>query len=201
MAKSKFRKKVLEHPHQTAALTSPLRLEILEHLGIRQKASVAEIAESMGRPADSLYYHIKKLVAADLLVRAGERQAGKRTEVLYELAAEHFEVAADLDDPSHTIKALRAVLRLIERESESALLAGTFRDSGRQRNFFIVRQRARLSRGALAEVNGHLDALAKVFARELRNPPAPGKGCHCALLTALVPSPGKNRALETGARE
>lgn len=203
MAKRRIRRKVLEHPHQKAALTSPLRLEILEHLLVTQKASVAEIAARMGRPADSLYYHIKKLVAAGLLVRAGERRSGKRTEATYELAAEHLEVAADPDDASHTMKALRSVMRLVERESESALVSGRFRDSGRERDLFIVRQRARLSRSALAEVNRHLNALAKIFAREFRNPPAPGEGRHCALLTALVPSPGKDRAPETrrGARK
>ena len=52
-------------PEQQSALASPLRLEILGLFTARESMSISEMAEQMGRPPGSLYYHV------DLLEEAG----------------------------------------------------------------------------------------------------------------------------------
>src|SRR5262245_47733719 len=54
-----------------AALASPVRQEIIDTLEALGGATIAELAGALGRPADGLYYHVRRLVRAGLLVGAG----------------------------------------------------------------------------------------------------------------------------------
>src|SRR5688572_12810722 len=63
-----------------AALASPVRQELLDTLEARGGvATVAELAEQLGRPADGLYYHIDILRRAGLFIAAprGRSRAGR----------------------------------------------------------------------------------------------------------------------------
>ena len=51
------------------------------------REAVADVAERMGRPAATLYYHFRILEKVGLLVRTGSRPGTKKSEVLYEPVA------------------------------------------------------------------------------------------------------------------
>ncbi|MHC5005271.1 MAG: helix-turn-helix domain-containing protein [Planctomycetota bacterium] len=185
---------VARDPAQRRALTSPLRLEILEHF-LGAPMSVADLAARMGRRPDSLYYHVRTLADVGLLVPAGTRKRGKRDEALYQLVAPTIEMAGDLDDPAvidDALKAFAAGWRAAERELRDALESGRPRTRGHRRNHLCIRQRCCLRPKALEQVNRHLDAIQKVIDREFRRPPAPDEiSEHCSFTLAVVPLAGR----------
>src|SRR5215468_3321101 len=63
-----------------AALASPVRQELFDTLeALGGVATIAELAEQLGRPADGLYYHVELMRRAGLLVAApvGKSRAGR----------------------------------------------------------------------------------------------------------------------------
>ncbi len=171
---------VVRRADQRAALTSPLRLEILEHFHVVGPAAVDEVAARMGRAPDSLYYHVRMLVKVGLLRPRGSRKSGKRDKTLYALVAPRIEVSCRPGSASATettMKTLGSAFRMAEREMRASLESGRFKEQGRHRNFFAGRLRSDLGRAALAEVNRHIKAIEDIFTREFRTPPTNGTSC------------------------
>ncbi len=184
---------VVRRADQRAALTSPLRLEILEHFLVAGPAAVDEIAARMGRAADSLYYHVRMLVKVGLLRPRGSRKSGKRDKTLYAVVARRIELpcrpgSAALTES--TMKTMASAFRMAEREMHASLESGRFEEHGRYRDFYAARVRSDLSRAALAEVNRHLKAIEDIFSREFKT--APANGTSCSLTLALMPAPIDN---------
>ena len=195
---SKTNTYVVRRADQRAALTSPLRLEILEHFLFAGPASVDEVAARMGRAPDSLYYHVRMLVKVGLLRPRGSRKSGKRAKTLYAVVARRIELpcrpgSAALTES--TMKTMASAFRMAEREMHASLEGGRFEEQGRYRNFYAGRLRSDLSRAALAEVNRHLNAIEDIFSREFKT--APIKGTSCSLTVALLPAPKDNEGSDT----
>ena len=57
------------------AVGSSLRMEIIRHLQTHGPSTVFELARRMGRSADSLYYHVRRLQEVGVLARTGTRSA------------------------------------------------------------------------------------------------------------------------------
>lgn len=76
-------------------LVAPARIEIVEALRLHGPASVAEIAATIDRPADTLYRHLEALKAAGFVVDAGFRRSGRHTEQLFDVVAEDFPLEFD----------------------------------------------------------------------------------------------------------
>lgn len=74
---------VIDSLPRLRALASPVRQEIVDTLQSLGRASIAELARRLGRPADGLYYHVRALVAVGLVVDAGPRAAGRGEERVY----------------------------------------------------------------------------------------------------------------------
>jgi DNA-binding Lrp family transcriptional regulator len=161
--------RVLRSPEAIELVSSPLRLELLEHLRQAGQASTADLARLMGRPATALHYHVKRLWQAGLLRAAGRRPAGKRGEALYALSAVRFAVIPTTTVSRRAVvRTLGATLRLAQREAGRALHTEDARGSGPTRNLHIRRLRAPLGEAAQAEVNRLLDSLERLFEREMR---------------------------------
>ncbi len=187
---------VVRRADQRAALTSPLRLEILEHFHVVGPAAVDEVAARMGRAPDSLYYHIRMLAKVGLLRPCGSRQSGKRDKALYAVVARRIELPCRPGSATEsTMKTMTLAFRMSEREMRAAMESGRFVEQGRHRNFFTCRVRSDLSRAALAEVNRHLKAVEDIFSRELKT--APIKGTSCSLTVALLPAPRDNEGSDS----
>lgn len=182
---------VVERPEQLAALTSPVRLELLELFGMWGPCAIADVAELMDRAPDSLYYHVRKLLKVGLLVRDGERLAGHRFEALYKLVADELEVPRKAKGPKGremTHKAIDSVLRLAGRELKSALEDDDALDQGPARTLYGRRLRARLSKAALRELNRHVAAVEELFAEATRKPPRAKNSVAVTLIMSPVPS-------------
>ncbi len=184
---------VVRRADQRAALTSPLRLEILEHFLVAGPAAVDEVAARMGRAPDSLYYHVRMLTKVGLLRPRGSRKSGKRDKKLYAVVAPRIELSVrpgSASSTESTLKTMASAFRMAEREMRASLESGRFEEQGRYRDFYPGRMRSDLSRAALAEVNRHLKAIEDIFAREFRT--APANGTSCSLTVALLPVPRYN---------
>src|SRR5687768_8664088 len=65
----KFNRRAISDPAQIRLLSSPVRQEIVDTLSaFGGEASVAALAEQLGRPADGLYYHLRALVRGALVL-------------------------------------------------------------------------------------------------------------------------------------
>src|SRR5687768_3557845 len=58
-------------------LASPLRQAMLDTIVSHGAASVAELSRQLRRPADRLYYHVKLMQRAGLLLSSGHGDAGE----------------------------------------------------------------------------------------------------------------------------
>lgn len=175
---------------QIDALGTPARQEIVDGLHGLGPCSIAELAASLGRAPDSLYYHVRKLERVGLVVRAGTRRTGIRDEVLYDtpgrLYLDHEPSGAR--ERAALLRLVRSAVRLAERELRAAL------ESGRaivrrvaRRNTWGARVKGWLTRAELAEVREHLAAVTEICAHARRRR---GTGLHSVtfVLAPLEPN-------------
>ena len=92
---------------QLKCLSSPTRMEIFGSFVRLGRASVAEVARSVGRPPDALYYHLRQLIAHGLVKPAGQRPATTRPEELFEPVA-HLIRTDDRNDSPQYLDARKA---------------------------------------------------------------------------------------------
>jgi DNA-binding transcriptional ArsR family regulator len=102
----------LETDQHLELLGDPTRLEVIECLFT--PATVGELAEQMAVPRTRLYHHINLLEAAGMIRVVGTRQAGARTERIYQVAAYGFK-------PSK-----RYLRRAMPKEQAQAVLQAIF---------------------------------------------------------------------------
>lgn len=81
------------------------------------EASVLEVAERLGGPPTSLYYHVDQLAKAGLLLQTGSRQANTRVEHLYKPASTRLRLDKKDRSKPHR-EALKTNIRNALREAE-----------------------------------------------------------------------------------
>jgi predicted transcriptional regulator len=181
---------------QRDALSSPIRLEILGAFTAPGGLSIADVAQRMGRPASSLYYHFRILEQVGLLLRVGKRPRAKRPETLYQPVAPRIEVQAPQAEAglAPVLKTMASAFRMAERDLEAALRSRTSRTAGRHRDLAAFRVHMRLTRDELAEFNEHLRALERFISRQAarKNMP-PEADRFCSLTLAFLPLRGRGR--------
>jgi AcrR family transcriptional regulator len=195
MTRGDLKTYVVERPEQRQALSSPIRLELLGHFMTPGGMSIGEIAERMGRPASTLYYHFRRLEHVGLIKRAGTRPRGKRLEALFEPVAQRIAMSTECgSEPAlrAALKTVAAAFRMAERDLEAALRSGDCRPLGAHRNTFATRMHCRLTKATLAEINGHLGAIERIVSREARRRKLrPDADQYCSLTLALLPLRGR----------
>jgi len=160
-------------PRQIAALGSPARQEVVDGLQALGPSSIAELGASLGRAPDSLYYHVRALQKVGLVVPAGTRAAGARSEALYDvpgkLVLDH-EPATRREEEA-LARLVASALRIGERDFRRAQAEGRARQRrSAQRNAWGGRMKGWLTPDELAEVRTHVEALSELFARGRRRP-------------------------------
>ncbi|MFT7679185.1 MAG: DNA-binding Lrp family transcriptional regulator [Planctomycetota bacterium] len=175
MSQSK-RKVINLGPKAATELFKPARLEIYECLQVVGPSSIADLASRLARPADSLYYHIKKLVAIGVIEAVGEDQSDSegpgRKGMIYALPAAKLKI--DLDQRSARSRkawsgGAAAVLRLALRDFDAALEASVVTTKGPRRNLYMQRTKVRLNTAQLKEVNTRLEELHDLLAGYAKN--------------------------------
>ena len=103
-------------------MRSAVRYELFLLMEQLAPCSVSEIAEAGGRGAAGLYRHLEVMANAGILVRAGQRKAGRRWERIYDL---NREAGAPMCDPQ-TGAGVKDDIKLC-----SAMMRAALRDYGR----------------------------------------------------------------------
>lgn len=186
---------VIDEAAQIALLAAPARLEIIDALeAAAVPLSVAELAQALGRAADGLYYHLRPLVEAGLVIEhpgAGmlryrtAAQPGARLRVRYH--------PGDTDNARAVAGAVGSLLRVAERDFRRALADPASAVEGPRRELWAARATGWVSTTDLAEINRLLARLGELLHRSRGEP----GGRHVALAWVLAPlatQPTRRRA-------
>ncbi len=168
------------------AVISPLRQDILDAFSVIGPGSVKQIARELGKPADSIYYHVRRLLEVDLLKLIETRETTRRDESIYDVPADKLELAYDLGDPDNVEVVLRiasSMLRRAQKNFEEAVELENVEPTGPERNFRVMGGMVWLSKDDLREVNRHLNAILDLSGR----PRSDKANQLCAITTIISP--------------
>lgn len=180
----------IERPEQIALLASPIRHVILDALAAARKpCSVSQLAKLVGRPADSLYYHLRALRRAGLVLEV-ERPRGADRETTYYTAAGHrMRIRYDFGSPTfrkNIVRMVTAMLRAGERDFSRAAERTAARGFGRRRDTWAGRRELRLTGKQLEALNR---LIGELFDVEQAGPDVRSR--RYALTLALAPVPDR----------
>lgn len=179
----------LDKPQQIRAISSPVRQELLTALGSRDALSVRELAERLGRAPSSLYYHVRELLKAGILVEAGERPSGKRIETIYAMTTDRILLDAGSRSSAQAeaaTKAVQSILRLTGREVAAAIELDDVRRDGTDREIYGVRGKARLKRSELREVNRCITRIEEILRDSSISKSGKRRGTRMYAVTAIL---------------
>lgn len=177
------RRSALDDPAHIELLASPARIEIVDTLeALGEAVSVAELAAALGRPADGLYYHLRRLCAAGLVEEVeapdGNRyraHASERVRLRYRPGA-----TANADAVR---RVAASILRVAGRDFDRAIADRNTVVEGPRRELWAARGKGWVGASELAEINrllARLDAL-------LRQPRSPRRDRLIALAWVMAP--------------
>ena len=181
---------IIREKRQMRALAASTRQEIVDVLPRLGTVSVAELAAALGRPADSLYYHLRMLTRVGLVLSTGNRTVNGRTEALFRAVAPELSLEYKLGKQGNgnEVNAIIAsMLRLGTRDFRRSFRAGEATVSGPERELWALRKTGWLSLEQIADVNRHIHKLMEIAA-------CSGTGEKLYALTVLLtPLERKNR--------
>jgi hypothetical protein len=171
-----------------------VRQEIVDTLAsVGGEASVAALAEQLGRPADGLYYHLRALVRGQLVQEVTAGTDERR----YRLAGEGdapLRLAYDLETQGNAKELAvfaRGLLQIAGRDFGEALQTDGVAIGGPRRELWASRNKGWLSTDDLEEVNALLERLSILTSQ----PKAPRRErlMSCAFVLAPVNPRPKRR--------
>lgn len=175
---------IIRSKRQMRALAAPTRQEIVDVLPGMGTVSVAELATALGRPADSLYYHLRMLKRVGLVLSAGSRRLNGRRETLFRAVAPEMSLCYELGrkgNGSQVNAIIGSMLRLAMRDFSNSFKSGEASVSGPNRELWALRKTGWLSQEQIGEINRYIEKLMHVMA-------APGrKGRLYATTIVLTP--------------
>jgi DNA-binding transcriptional ArsR family regulator len=196
MAKGRIDPRAVSDPRRIRVLASPVRHELVDTLSaLGGKASVAALAEQLGRHADGLYYHLRVLCKAGLVE---EIEGGQGAERLYRLAGTGRAPlrlayrAGRGGNTSALSNYAHGLLQVAERDFKQALEIPGVVVSGERRQLWAARNKGWVSGAELEEVNRLLERLCALTSK----PRAPG--CDSLLSLAFVLAPLSRRSKRRG---
>jgi DNA-binding transcriptional ArsR family regulator len=156
------RSHAISRDDQLSALVSWARQELLDVLSRMGASSVTEIAATLGRPPDALYYHLRSLVRVGLVESAGFRRRAGREEALFRTVAP--EIMIRYGPPSaardrRLTGIVGSMLRLGARDYRRALDSPEVVVTGSRRELWALRTTGWLSPAQIATVNRNIHRL------------------------------------------
>lgn len=169
MSKSTIDYRAISDAGLITVLASPVRQEIVDTLAsLGGDASAADLALQLGRHADGLYYHLKILCKAKLVV---EMEAHGEDERRYRLAgatAQPLRLAYRVPDQRHLTalrKFARGLMQVAEKDFGEALEMPGVALDGPARQLWAARNKGWLSQHELDEVNVLLERLCQLMSQ------------------------------------
>jgi hypothetical protein len=201
MAHKRTQDGVIQDEAALSALVSTVRQEIVDTIeAIGGDAAVADIAAHLGRPADGIYYHLRRLVDSGVL-REGEdpgdgrgrryataAQRGQRVRLKYGRGTRV--------NNATVAKVVGGLLRTAERDFGKALRSGSAIGEGALRDLWASRLKGWVGDEDLREINRLLVRLS-----ELLQQPRDGRRARLVTLAwMLAPIDEKPLRRRSGAR-
>ena len=159
---------IIDNQAALGALVSTVRQEIVDTIeSIGDEVAVADIAAQLGRPADGLYYHLRRLVASGVL-RAGEDPGDGRGRRYRTAVARGTRVRLKYGRNSRTdvgtvAKLVSGLVRTADRDFRQALDSGTASGEGPQRDLWASRLKGWVGAADLREINALLVRLSDLL--------------------------------------
>jgi DNA-binding transcriptional ArsR family regulator len=163
---------IIRSKRQMRALAASTRQEIVDVLPRMGTVSVAELASALGRPADSLYYHLRILKRVGLVLSAGTRRLNGRLESLFRAVAPEMSLCYEFGkngNGSEVNAIIASMLRLGIRDFSNSFASADASVSGPKRELWALRKTGWLSQDQISEINRHMHALMRVMAVPGRN--------------------------------
>lgn len=174
---------------QLESLTSPIRLAIVQRLEVDKEATARELARRMGRPATSLYHHLKQLEDVGVLRVVAERKGARRPEAVYAMVADYLSSAEAVKTEPGKKTYVRAATRVAEagaRAFSAAVAHGSPRFEGEQRNAFVRFYALRATREKLRRLNALLNELEDAATQSCEE----GEEIQLTILLSPLPTKG-----------
>ncbi len=159
---------LIEALSEIQAISSPIRQEIVDTIQSLGECSIAEVAEELGRPADGLYYHIRALCTAGLIIELNKRKSYAREEAMYTTAGPGAVLAVKYDqqDPEKIQainKMVQSMLKIAMQDFSQGMATENAESEGDTRNLWAARSKCWLTQKELIKANGLLTQLRDLF--------------------------------------
>ena len=180
----KSRPFLIRDRRQLRSLASPVRQEIVDVLCELGAVAVTELAATLNRPADALYYHLRTLVKCGLVKRAGHRLNGKRKEELFRNVSPDLRLQYETGPSGNgreIITIVGSMLRLGTRDFARAFRHGDAKVSGAGRELWALRRTGWLTPRGVIELNRSMARLSEAV------PKPRGRGRLYAITLLLTP--------------
>jgi hypothetical protein len=164
----KFNARAIRDPAHIHLLSSPVRHELADTLAsLGGEATVAVLAEQLGRPADGLYYHLQLLCEGGLV---HERQGTNGERVFALAGGGHFplRLTYDLasDEASRALESyVKGLLQVAESDFRAGLKLGAVEVEGSRRRLWAARNKGWLNQADLEEANALLERLCTLLSQ------------------------------------
>jgi predicted ArsR family transcriptional regulator len=157
-------------------LASPVRQEIYDLMRSLGPTTVRQLAGQLEVPANSLYFHLKKMERAGIVkVVETIKRAQSPPESIYDLVDSDLSFNFDVSDSEHAgllITATAAMLRLCLRDFQSASRSSRTVGKGSKRNFRAARLVAWLTVAETRKVNTLIEELSEILQGSRKRPDA-----------------------------
>jgi len=174
-----------------------MRQELLDVLEAAGPSSISELAERLGRAADSLYFHVRELVRVGLVLEVERRKVGRHVFVVYDLVGRPLRIDRSKARRADLQSVIAGILRLATRDYQRGLADPATVPDGPARNHWGARVRGWLDAGEVARANELLEELSELI-RE--GHPGPGRQ-PVALAWVLAPVPPRRGAPSSASDE
>jgi len=185
-------------PVQVRALIAPARQELVDVLESAGPSSVAELGALLGRPADALYHHLRRLEKVGLVQEHERRKNGRHAFAVYELSRRPVRLSYAAPNRAPDIaRVVASAQRVTWREFRRALTAGSGVAEGPLRTLRGGRAKGWVTPRQLTRVNELLEELMTTLASG-----TPGEDATpISVSFLLAPSPAKRtRGASAGRR-
>lgn len=183
----------IEDAAQIRALESPMRQELVDALTTLGPSSISDLATYLGRHADSLYFHIRKLVKVKLVVVVEQRKVGRHEFAIYAVPGKMARLVYRPAVLRSIRKVVAGAVRLSVREFQRAILQPSEVMQGPGRALWGGRLKGWMSPAQLAEVNRLLDQIHQILNQD---GPGPDRRVY-SLGWVLTPAQVKERKAAT----
>jgi predicted transcriptional regulator len=162
---------IVQDRKQLTALTSSARQEIVDVLSQMGTVSVGELAATLGRPADALYYHLRVLKQAGLVFSAGYQGRGVHKEELIRTVSSNLQLQYQPGkggNGKQVTAIVGSMLRLGMRDFHHAFQSGDARVSGSGRELWALRRTGWLTPEKMVSLNRSIEGLAQAVSKPRR---------------------------------